>query len=166
MANMENDASDVPNVSVSGGAEKGDVITSLPEAMTGRASPAKAAVGDQPVFAYITSLPQPQRGIVEAVDALAATTLPNLQRAVKWGMAYYGVGEGWCFSCGGFAGHVKLMFINGATLLDPVPTVTPVGMGKATRGVELETVDDLDEGQVAAWMRQVTSVPGIGGNRR
>jgi hypothetical protein len=166
MANMENDASDVPPVSVSGEAAKGDVITSLPEAMTGRASPAKAAVGDQPVFAYITSLPQPQRGIVEAVDALAAKTLPNLQRAVKWGMAYYGVGEGWCFSCGGFAGHVKLMFINGATLLDPVPTVTPVGMGKATRGVELETVDDLNEGQVAAWMRQVTSVPGIGGKRR
>jgi hypothetical protein len=166
MANMENDASDVPTVSVSVGAAKDDAITSLPEAMTGRASPAKAAVGDQPVFAYITSLPQPQRGIVEAVDALAAKTLPNLQRAVKWGMAYYGVGEGWCFSCGGFAGHVKLMFINGATLLDPVPTVTPVGMGKATRGVELETVDDLDEGQVAAWMRQVTSVPGIGGKRR
>ena len=41
----------------------------LPEAMTGRASPAKAAVGDKPVFAYIDSLPQPQRGIAEAIDA-------------------------------------------------------------------------------------------------
>ena len=39
----------------------------LPEAMTGRASPAKAAVGDKPVFAYIASLPQPQRGIAETV---------------------------------------------------------------------------------------------------
>jgi hypothetical protein len=165
MANAENDARGAPNVGVSGTA-KDDVITPLPEAMTGRASPAKAAVGDRPVLAYIAGLPQPQRGIAEAVDALAARTLPNLQRAVKWGMAYYGVGEGWCFSCGGFAGHVKLMFINGATLLDPVPAVTPVGMGKATRGVELETVDDLDEGQVGAWMRQVTSVPGIGGKRR
>lgn len=66
--------------------------TSLPEAMTGRASPAKAAVGDKPVFAYIASLPRPQRDIAEAVDALAAKTLPNLQRAVKWGMAYYGIG--------------------------------------------------------------------------
>lgn len=28
-------------------------------------------------------------------------------------MAYYGVGDGWCFSCGGFVGHVTLMFING-----------------------------------------------------
>jgi hypothetical protein len=141
------------------------VATALPEAMTGRASPAKAAVGDRPVFAYIASLPQPQRGIAEAVDALAAKTLPNLQRSVKWGMSYYGVGDGWCFSCGGFAGHVKLMFINGAAL-EPVPPVTPVGMGKSTRGVELESLDDLDERQIAAWMSQVASVPGVGGKRR
>jgi hypothetical protein len=146
-------------------APKGDTAATLPVAMTGKASPAKAAVGDKPVFAYIRSLPQPQRGIAERVDALAARTLPALQRSVKWGMAYYGVGDGWCFSCGGFAGHVKLMFING-TALEPVPPVTPVGMGKATRGVDLATVDDLDESQVAAWMRQVTSVPGLGGKRR
>jgi hypothetical protein len=138
---------------------------SLPVAMTGRASAAKAAVGDKPVFAYIASLPQPQRGIAEAVDALAAKTLPDLERSVKWGMAYYGVGDGWCFSCGAFAGHVKLMFINGSAL-SPVPPVTPVGMGKATRGVELESLDDLDEAQLADWMRQATAVPGVGGKRK
>ncbi|MET0862341.1 MAG: hypothetical protein ABW091_15090 [Microbacterium sp.] len=83
------------------------VTTSLPDAMNGRASSAKAAVGDEPVFDYYA-----------------------------------------------------------ATLLDPVPPVAPVGMGKATRGVELATLDDLDEDQVATWMRQITSVPGLGGNRR
>jgi hypothetical protein len=139
----------------------GTVLTDLPAAMTGRASPAKAAVGDQPVFAYIASLPQPQRSIAERVDALAAETLPNLQRSVKWGMAWYGVGDGWCFSCGGFAGHVKLAFGRG-TSLTPVPPVTPVGMGKDTRGVDLESVDDLDERQVAEWMRQATAIPGFG----
>lgn len=142
-----------------------DAATTLPEAMTGRASPAKAAVGDKPVFAYIASLPQPQRGIAEAVDALAAKTLPGLRRSVKWGMAYYGVGDGWCFSCGGFAGHVKLMFINGGAL-EPEPPVTPVGMGKSTRGVELESIEDIDERQIAAWMKQIASVPGVGGKRR
>lgn len=142
-----------------------DAAATLPEAMTGRASPAKTAVGDKPVFAYIASLPQPQRGIAEAVDALAAKTLPGLRRSVKWGMAYYGVGDGWCFSCGGFAGHVKLMFINGGAL-EPVPPVTPVGMGKSTRGVELESIEDIDERQIAAWMQQVASVPGVGGKRR
>jgi hypothetical protein len=136
----------------------------LPESMTGRASPAKAAVGDKPVFDYIAGLPHPQRGIAEAIDELAAATLPTLQRSVKWGMAYYGVGDGWCFSSGAFVGHVKLMFINGVNL-DPVPPVTPVGMGKATRGVELASLDDLDAQQVGEWMTQVTSVPGLGGKR-
>ena len=147
------------------GAEAPAVATTLPVAMTGRASPAKAKEGDEPVFAYIRSLPQPQRGIAEHVDALAARTLPGLQRAVKWGMAWYGVGDGWCFSCGGFAGHVKLTFGRG-TSLKPVPPVTPIGMGKDSRGVNLESVEDLDEGQAASWMKQATALPGFGGKKR
>jgi hypothetical protein len=139
--------------------------TKLPVAMTGRASPAKAAEGDEPVFAYIASLPQPQRGIAERIDALAARTMPDLQRAVKWGMAYYGVGGGWCFSSGAFVGHLKVMFIRG-TELDPEPPVTPVGMGKATRGVELALVDDLDERLVASWMEQAAVMPFFGGKKR
>ncbi|HEY4320089.1 MAG TPA: DUF1801 domain-containing protein [Gemmatimonadales bacterium] len=142
-----------------------NVLTKLPQAMTGRASPAKAADGDKPVFAYIATLPEPQRGIAERVDALAAKTLPRLQRSVKWGMSYYGVGDGWCFCCGAFAGHVKLMFVNGVTLT-PVPPVTPIGMGKSTRGVELASVGDINERQVTAWMKQITAVPGVGGKKR
>jgi hypothetical protein len=142
-------------------AAQGEVLTTLPAAMTGRASPAKAAVGDKPVFAYIASLPQPQRAIAERVDALAAKTLPALQRSVKWGIAWYGVGDGWCFACGGFAGHVKLVFGRG-TSLTPVPPAAPTGMGKDSRGVDLESVDDIDERQLASWMQQATALPGFG----
>src|SRR6188508_3857186 len=145
-------------------AAQGEVLTSLPAAMTGRASPAKAAVGDKPVFAYIASLPQPQRSIAERVDALAADTLPDLQRSVKWGMAWYGVGDGWCFSCGGFAGHVKLTFGRG-TSLTPVPPVAPIGMGRDSRGVDLESLDDIDERQLASWMQQAAALPGFGKRR-
>jgi len=144
---------------------RGKAATKLLVAMTGKASPAKAAEGDAPVFAYIATLPQPQRGIAERVDALAARTLPDLQRAVKWGMAYYGVGGGWCFASGAFVGHVKLMFIRG-TDIAPEPPVTPVGMGKATRGVELASVDDLDERQAASWMKQSATMPFFGGKKR
>jgi hypothetical protein len=77
------------------------------------------------------------------------------------GHAYYGVGDGWCFSCGAFASHVKLMFVNGAAL-DPVPPVTPVAMGKSTRGVELVSQQDIDKRQVVAWMRQIAAMPGVG----
>jgi hypothetical protein len=133
--------------------------------MTRKASYAKAAEGDAPVFAYIAGLPQPQRDIAERVDAMAAAQLPELRRAVKWGMAYYGVGGGWCFSSGGFVGHVKVMFIRG-TSLEPEPPVTPVGMGKATRGVELASVDDLDEPLMASWMRQAAAMPFVSASER
>lgn len=151
-----------------GGGKKsapGEPPVKLLAAMTGKASAAKAATGDKPVFAYIASLPQPQRGIAERIDALAAESLPGIQRAVKWGMAYYGVEGGWCFSSGAFIGHLKLMFIRG-TELQPEPPVTPIGMGKATRGVELASVDDLDESQLAAWMKQAATMPFAGGKKR
>ena len=137
----------------------------LRTAMDGKASDAKTADGDKPVFAYIASLPQPQRGIAEQIDALAAKTLPGVRRAVKWGMAYYGVEDGWCFASGAFVGHVKLMFIRG-TELEPEPPVTPIGMGKQTRGVELASVDDLDELQITAWMQQAAAKPFAGGKKR
>ena len=124
----------------------------------GRASDAKAAEGDKPVVDYIASLPQPQREIAESIDALAAKTLPDLRRAVKWGMAYYGVEGGWCFTSGAFVGHVKVMFIKG-TDLEPVPPVTPIAMGKATRGAEIASLEDLDEAQLASWMQQAATMP-------
>jgi hypothetical protein len=139
--------------------------TELRVAMTGKASYAKTAEGDAPVFAYIASLPQPQRDIAEHVDALAAKTLPGVRRAVKWGMAYYGVEGGWCFASGAFVGHLKLMFIRGMEL-EPEPPITPIGMGKQTRGVELAAVNDLDESQVASWMQQAAAMPFAGGKKR
>lgn len=56
------------------------------------------------------------------------------------------------------------MFIGGDKL-EPVPPVTPVAMGKATRGVEPTSLDELDTDQIAEWMRQVTSVSGVGGKK-
>lgn len=134
-------------------------------AMMGRASAARAAPGDKPVFAYIAGLPRPQRDIAERIDALAAQTLPDVRRAVKWGMAYYGVDGGWCFCSGAFVGHLKLMFIRG-TELGPEPPVTPIGMGKSTRGVELASLDDFDEPQLASWMKQAATMPFAGGKKR
>jgi hypothetical protein len=150
---------------VSDDAARGDIAGELLVAMTGKASSAKTAEGDRPVFAYIASLPQPQRGIAERIDALAAENVPDLQRAVKWGMAYYGTGGGWCFSSGAFVGHLKLMFIRG-TEIAPEPPVKPVGMGKATRGIEPASIDDLDEQQIISWMTQAAAIPFFGGKKR
>jgi hypothetical protein len=39
-------------------------------------------------------------------------------------------------------------------------------MGKSTRGVEPASVDDLDEGLVASWMKQASAMPFFGGKKR
>jgi hypothetical protein len=44
--------------------------------------------------------------------------------------------------------------------------VTPIGMGKATRGVEPASVDDLDERQAASWMKQAAAMPFFGGSNQ
>jgi hypothetical protein len=35
-------------------------------------------------------------------------------------------------------------------------------MGKDSRGVELESVDDIDERLLASWMKQAAALPGFG----
>ena len=72
---------------------------------------------------------------------------------------------GWCFACGGFVGHVKLMFIRGTDIV-PAPPVTPVAMGKATRGVELASLAELDAYPLVAWMTQAAAMPFAGGRKR
>jgi hypothetical protein len=106
----------------------------------------------------------PGRGLFVA-GATLARTLKGLERSVKWGLAWYGVGNGWCFSCGGFVGHVKLAFGRG-TSLRPEPPVRPIGMGRATRCVEIASAGDLDGRQDAAWMKQAAALPGFGGKKR
>jgi hypothetical protein len=39
-------------------------------------------------------------------------------------------------------------------------------MGKSTRGVELASVDDLDERLAASWMKQAAAMPFIGAKKQ
>ena len=56
---------------------------------------------------------------------------------------------------------VKLTFGRGTSLV-PVPPIAPIGMGKDSRGVDLVSVDDIDERQIASWMEQAAAIPGFG----
>jgi len=61
---------------------QGTTPAKLLVAMTGKASAAKTAKGAEPVFAYIASLPQPQRGIAEeAIDQIDGKEPSGLQPA-------------------------------------------------------------------------------------
>ncbi len=41
-----------------------------------------------------------------------------------------------------------------------------VSVAAVSRGVELISVDDVDERQIAAWMTQIAAVPGVGAKKK
>ena len=114
------------------------------------------AGGDAPVQTYIARIPGWKRDIGHRLDALIVRTVPNVGKAVKWNSPFYGVeGRGWFLSFHVFTHYIKVTFFRG-TSLRPVP---PGGTGKEARWVDIHE-DDLDEAQMASWVKQAAALPG------
>ena len=114
------------------------------------------ADGDAPVQAYIAAMPLSKRDLGRRLDALIVRSVPNVRKAVKWNSPFYGLeGQGWFLSFHVFTHYVKVTFFLG-TSLRPVP---PGGMGKDARWIDIHE-DDLDEAQMAMWMKQAAALPG------
>jgi len=114
------------------------------------------ADGSAPVQAFIAAMPGWKREVGRRLDALVERLVPGVLKAVKWNSPFYGVeGRGWFFSFHVFARYVKVTFFRG-TALRPVP---PGGTAKDARWVDVHE-DDLDEAQMAAWVRQAAALPG------
>ena len=119
------------------------------------------AEGDAPVQAYIAAMPGWKRDLGRRLDALIVRAVPGVRKSVKWNSPFYGVeGRGWFLSLHCFAKYVKVAFFRG-TSLSPVPP-------GASKHKEVRYVDiregELDEKQMAAWVRQAASVPGWDGS--
>jgi hypothetical protein len=114
------------------------------------------ADGDAPVQAYIAAMPGWKRDIGKRLDTLIARNVPNVRKAVKWNSPFYGIeGQGWFLSFHVFTHYVKVTFFRG-TSLRPVP---PGGTGKDARWIDIQE-DDLDEAQMATWVKQAAALPG------
>ncbi|HSA54192.1 MAG TPA: DUF1801 domain-containing protein [Gemmatimonadaceae bacterium] len=114
------------------------------------------ADGDAPVQAYIAAMPGWKRAIGKRLDTLIVRHVPNLQKAVKWNSPMYGIeGNGLFLAFHTFTRYVKVTFFRGASLR-PVP---PGGTGKDARWIDIHE-DDLDEAQMATWVKQAAALPG------
>ncbi|MBI2824301.1 MAG: DUF1801 domain-containing protein [Planctomycetia bacterium] len=114
------------------------------------------ADGDAPVQAYIAAMPGGKRDIGKRLDALIVHSVPNVRKAVKWNSPFYGIeGQGWFLSFHVFTHYVKATFFRGTSLV-PVP---PGGTGKDARWIDIRE-DDLDEAQMATWVKQAAALPG------
>ena len=115
------------------------------------------ADGDAPVQAYIAAMPEWKRDIGRRLDDLIVRTVPNVQKAVRWNSPFYGIeGEGWFVSYHVFTRYVKVTFLNGASLR-PVPLGS--GKDKDSRWIDIYE-GELDEEQLARWVRQSAARPG------
>ena len=117
------------------------------------------ADGDAPVQAFIAAMPSWKRDIGRRLDALVVRNVPNVRKAVKWNSPFYGIeGCGWFLGFHVFTRYVKVTFFYGASLKPAVPG----GTGKDARWIDIHE-DDLDEAQLARWIRQAATLPGWDG---
>jgi hypothetical protein len=116
------------------------------------------ADGDAPVQAYIAAMPGWKSDVGRRLDTLIVRTVPGVRKAVRWNSPFYGIGgRGWFVSFHTFTNYVKVTFFQG-TSLRPVPTG---GTAKDARWVNIRE-NDLDEAQMARWIRQAAALPGWG----
>ena len=116
--------------------------------------------GDAPVQAYIAAMPGWKEGVGRRLDALIMHTVPGLRKAVKWNSPLYGVedeSQGWFLSFHCFTKYVKVTFFRG-TSLRPVPPGE--SKHKDVRYLDIREDDQLDEAQLAAWVKRASQLPG------
>jgi hypothetical protein len=116
------------------------------------------ADGDAPVQAYIAAMPGWKRDVGRRLDALIVRTVPGVRKAVKWNSPFYGIeGQGWFLSFHCFTQYVKVAFFRGTSLRPPPPGSSK---HKEVRYLDIHEDDQLDEPQLAAWVKQASELPG------
>ena len=114
--------------------------------------------GDGPVQAYIAAMPGWKQDVGRRLDTLIARTIPDVHKAVKWNSPFYGVkGNGWFLNFHCFTKYVKVAFFRGTSLRPPPP-----GESKhdEVRYLDIHEDDQIDEAQLAAWVKQASRLPG------
>ena len=116
------------------------------------------ADGDAPVQAYIAAMPGWKSDVGRCLDALVVRTVPGLRKAVKWNSPFYGIeGQGWFLSFHTFTNYIKVAFFRGRSLR-PVPPGE--SKYKEVRYLNIHVDDQLDEAQLAAWVKQASQLLG------
>ena len=117
------------------------------------------ADGDAPVQAYIAAMPDWKRDLGKRLDALIVQNVPGMCKAVKWNSPFYGIeGQGWFLSFHVFTHNVKVTFFRGMSLR-PVPPGGTV-RSKDARWIDIREGDQLNEAQMATWVKQAAALPG------
>ena len=109
------------------------------------------------IDAWMTSQMPALQPIVTGLDRLVRDTLSDLQYAVKWKKAYYGIPEqGWIIEMVAYDVSVNIVFLGGADFDSP----PPLGEGDRSRYVKVRSWDEVDQEQMRGWITEAGSVAG------
>ncbi|MEX6633265.1 DUF1801 domain-containing protein [Hyphococcus lacteus] len=114
--------------------------------------------GDAPVQAYIAAMPGWKSDIGSRIDDIVNQNFPAIHKAVKWNTPLYGKEDGWFMAMYCYKKYVQLTFMRG-TSLAPTPPVSSKVDG--TRYLNIYEDDELDQEQIADWVRQASTLPGV-----
>jgi hypothetical protein len=94
---------------------------------------------------------------VKSLDKLICKTIPELQYAVKWKKAYYGLPEhGWIIEMVAYDVSVNVVFFGGADF-DPPP---PLGDTDRSRYVKVKALEEAQRPEMRSWLERAGNVPG------
>jgi len=110
------------------------------------------------VQAYIAAMPGWKRDVGSRLDALIVRTVSGVRKAVKWNSPLYGIeGQGWFLSFHCFTKYVKVTFFRGTSLRPRPPGESK---NEGTRYLDIREGDQIDEAQLAGWVKQASQLPG------
>lgn len=95
--------------------------------------------------------------VVKRIDELIREEHSDLQYAIKWKKAYYGLPDrGWIIEMVAYDVSVNVVFLGGADFDSPPPE----GDTDRTRYVKVRTVDEVDTPEMKKWIEQAGRVKG------
>ena len=95
--------------------------------------------------------------IVQGLDELVRSTVPDLEYAVKRKRGYYGLpGLGWIIELAAYDVSVNVLFLGGADFESP----PPLGTTDRTRYIKVTSLEEVRTPELRRWIEQAGRTPG------
>lgn len=122
-----------------------------------RRKPPEPTAGHSDIEDWFGPLMPDLQPIVRGLDDSIRAAIPDLDYAVKYKRAFYGLPElGWIIEIAPYDVSVNVLFLGGADF-DPAP---PLGSTGQTRYVKVTTLGELTQPEVLDWIEQAGRTPG------
>jgi hypothetical protein len=131
--------------------EEGDLTEPMERKAQSTRKPPEPSDSHAEIEDWMRRLMPDLQPLVAKVDSMLREAHPDLQFAVKWKKAYYGLpGQGWLLEMVAYDVSVNVVFFAGADF-EPSP---PHGDSGRTRYVKLKTLDDVEHPDLRKWIAQ------------